>query len=96
MLSPYVLFFYNLSSQAVPVVIHPSPRVKISEDGTTATRTDSWNCGLVISEYPLCIVNGEKTFQVKIVRHGTSNHWAGSVQVGIVIVDPNDSSTQVW
>lgn len=68
---------------------------KISGDGTIATRTASYNMGVVMSEAPLRVVNGEKTFQLKMTRHG-ENDWAGSLAVGIVVVkDPDNSSTQV-
>eukprot|EP00035_Acanthoeca_spectabilis_P008123 m.148788 g.148788 ORF g.148788 m.148788 type:complete len:4349 (-) comp14220_c3_seq1:875-13921(-) len=68
--------------------------ISISSDGTVATRTDSYNHGVVISESPLRVVNREKFFQMKMTRHG-ENDWAGSLAVGIVCVkDPDNSVTQ--
>jgi hypothetical protein len=85
-------------SELAPARFHKKCKgrnVQISGDGTVATRTTSYNLGVVMSEAPLRAVNGEKTFQLKMTRHG-ENDWAGSLAVGLVIVkDPESASTQV-
>lgn len=57
--------------------------ILLSEDNTVATRTTSYNYGIVFSNFPL---EPDKLYEMKITKWSPS--FAGSLSVGVTTVQP--------
>lgn len=57
--------------------------IVLSEDNTVATRTASYNYGIVFSNFPL---EPDKLYEMKITKWSAS--FAGSLSVGVTTVQP--------